>query len=214
MNGPFLIAGSGAELITALSTQAEKYGVVSVRAVIPNRNIRDDTTDKRSPMLDWNPGSAVSTRGLVVAAENRLGTLGGGIIVCAGLHNVAEYDFSPTGIDFLVDNHVKSYMFLAYELARYFHAAQSGTLAMVMLEDTDSRLLTDPAFSAFKSFSTRLLEHQSEHIRTAAFSCKETPPAPVNEFASYVIKILFKGEKFEGRRWFKFTRLMHNLKLA
>jgi hypothetical protein len=214
MNSSLLIAGSGAELIAALSTQAEKYGAASVRAVIPNRNVRDDIADKGSPLLDWNPGSAVSTRGLVVAAENRLGILGGGLIVCAAPHNAAGYDFSPAGIDFLVDNHVKSYMFLAYELARYFRAAQSGTLAMVMLEDADSSLLTDPVFSAFKSFSARLLEHQSEHVRAAAFSCKEKPPAPVNEFASYVIKTLFKDEKFGNGRWFKFTRLMRNLKLT
>jgi hypothetical protein len=214
VNGPLLIAGSGVELITALSTQAEKYGLAPVCAVIPQKNARSGNADKKSALFDWNPGSAVSTRGLVLAAENRLGILGGGIIVCAAPHNVMEDDFSPAGIDFLVDNHIKSYMFLAHELTRYFRAAQSGTLALVMLEEAVSGLLTVPVFSAFRSFAAGLLEHPSEYIHAAAFSCKEKPPAPVNEFASYIIKTLVKTEKFDGGRWFKFTRLIHNLKLA
>jgi hypothetical protein len=214
VNGPLLIAGSGVELITALSSQAEKCGVAAAQAIIPKRNARGDAADKGSSLFDWNPGSAISTRGLVLAAENRLGALGGGIIVCAAPHNASEYDFSPTGIDFLVDNHVKSYMFLAQELTRYFYAAQSGTLALVMLEEADAGLLAAPIFGAFKSFAAGLLEHTSEYIRAAAFSCKEKPPAPVNEFASYIVKTLVKDEKFDGGRWFKFTRLMHNLKLS
>jgi hypothetical protein len=83
-----------------------------------------------------------------------------------------------------------------------------------MIEEAGSGLLTAPIFGAFKSFAAGLLEHPSEYMRTAAFSCKEKPPAPVNEFASYIIKTLVKNEKFDGGRWFKFTRLMHNLKLA
>jgi hypothetical protein len=214
MNGPLLIAGSGAELIAALSAQAKKYGISTAQALIPGRNVHDTAADKDPPLLEWNPGSAVSARGLVLAAENRLDILGGGIIVCTAPHDAGEYDFSPAGIDFLVDNHIKSYMLLAHELARYFRTAQSGTLAMVMLEEAPAGLLTDSVFSAFRSFSTRLLGHQPEYIRAAAFSCKEKPPAPINEFASYVIKTLLKDEKFAGGRWFKFTRLMHNLKLA
>jgi hypothetical protein len=214
VNGPLLIAGSGVELITALSTQAEKYGVPTVCAVIPKKNARNGFADKRSALLDWNPGSAVSTRALVLAAENRLGILGGGIIVCAAPHNTVEDDFSPAGIDFLVDNHIKSYMFLAHELTRYFRAAKSGAIAMVMLDEAGTGALTATIFSAFRSFAAALFERTSEYIRTAGFSCKEKPPAPINEFASYIIKTLVKTEKFDGGRWFKFTRLIHNLGLA
>jgi hypothetical protein len=85
---------------------------------------------------------------------------------------------------------------------------------MVMLEETDASPLTAPMFSAFKSFSTNLLAHTSEYVRTAAFSCEEKPPVPVNDFASYVFKILSKNEKLESARWFKFSRFKHNLKLT
>jgi hypothetical protein len=217
MNGALLIAGSGAELIAALSTETEKHGMAAACAVIPKRNVQNrgsyDTMDKKPLMFDWNPGSAISARSLVLSVENRLGIIGAGIIVCSA-PRTAENDFSPAGIDFLVDNHIKSYMFLAHDLMRYFHTTQSGTLALVMLEEVNTNLLTAPISSAFSSFAGSLSAYQGEYMRIMSFSCEEKPPAPVNDFAKYILKTIAKNEKPGGGRRFKFTRLKHNLNLS
>ncbi|MDR1148749.1 MAG: hypothetical protein LBK66_08970 [Spirochaetaceae bacterium] len=214
VNDALLIAGAGRELVSALAGQAVKRGAKTALSLIPSQNGAQRLADGLE-LLDWNPGSPISARSLVLAAGNRIGVLTGGIIVCAAPDNADAADFSPVGIDFIVNNHIKSYMFLARELIRHFRAAQSGTLALVLLEEPSSSLLAGPVFSAFKSFAGNLLTNlNTEYFRAAAFVCEEKIPPPMNEFAAYILKTLSENKKLDGGRWFKFTKLKHSLKLT
>jgi NAD(P)-dependent dehydrogenase (short-subunit alcohol dehydrogenase family) len=214
VNDALLIAGAGKELVSALADEAVKRGAKTALSLIPNQSGSMRLADSPE-MLDWNPGSPISARNLVLAAENRIGALTGGIIVCAAPDNADAADFSPAGIDFIINNHVKSYMFLARELARRFHAAQSGTLALVLLEEPSSSLLAGPVFGAFKSFAGNLLTNlNTEYFRTAAFVCEEKISPPMNEFAAYIFKTLSENKKLDGGKWFKFTKFKHSLKFT
>jgi hypothetical protein len=214
-----LIAGAGMELVSALAEEAEKRNIKTARALIQSRNGAGRFTHaaaaEKTASLDWNPGSPISARSLILAAENKVGHLSGGIIVCTAPDNAEASDFSPAGIDIIVNNHIKSYMLLANELSRHFRARQSGSLALVLFEKPVSGILAAPIFSSFKSFSGSLLAHSNpEYIRTTAFSCEEKIPPPVNEFAAYVFKTLSENKKLDGAKWFKFTKLKRNLKLT
>ncbi|MDR1362799.1 MAG: hypothetical protein LBJ35_01945 [Spirochaetaceae bacterium] len=214
VNDALLIAGTGKELITALADEGGKRGAKTAISLIPSQNGHNRLAEGLNA-LDWNPGSPISAYNLVLSAENRIGALNGGIIVCAAPDNADAADFSPAGIDFIVNNHIKSYMFLAHELTRRFRAGQSGALALVLLEEASSGLLTGPVFSTFKSFTSNLLEDlNTEYFRAAAFSCEEKNSIPMSEFAAYIFKTLYEAKKLDGGRWFKFTKLKHNLKLT
>jgi hypothetical protein len=206
-----LIAGAGPELLAALSSEAEKNGKKTAIAPIQDRNggnrFPKDAAGKNAVVLDLNPGSPISVHTAVCAAQNAIGTLDAAIIVCAAPGNAETRDFSPAGIDALVNNHIKSYMFLSYEMVRLFQKCKSGALALALLEEPSSSLLESSVFSAFRSFSTSLLSHpNTEYIRMAAFLCDEKKTTPVNEFAAYIFKTMLENKKLDRSRWFRFTK--------
>jgi hypothetical protein len=211
VNGPTLIAGSGPELIAALAGEAERRGVTTALSLISGhsgpRGLTAGMTNKRFVPLEWNPYSPISTRNLILAAENKIGPIETGIIVCAALNNAETHDFSPAGIDFIVNNHIKSYMLLAHELMRTFRAKQNRSLAFVLLEGPDQGILAAPVLSAFKSFSNSMLAlSNSEYLSTLAFSSQDINVPLMNEFAGYIFKILDENKKTDRARWFKFSK--------
>jgi hypothetical protein len=213
MDDAMLIAGQGKELIAALSAAAEKRGIKTTLAVIPGRNDGESSgpgvADGSAGPSAWNPGSPVSARSLVLAAENRIGPLSGAIVVCSAPNEAETRDFSPAGIDMIVNNHIKSYMFLSRELIKYFQQKKQGTLALALLETPPQGLLTASVFGAFRSFSGSLLERSdTEHLRMASFLCDEKTPAPTNEYAAYILKTLTENKKID-RSLFKFAKFMH-----
>jgi hypothetical protein len=206
-----LIAGSGPELIMALADEAERRGIKTASSIISENNAQRRPANEKTTPLEWNPCSPISARSLVLAAENRIGPLDAGIIVCAAANSAEMRDFSPAGIDFVVNNHIKSYMFLTHELTRSFRARQSGALVFVLLEGPAQGILAAPVSSAFKSFSNSMLARSNtEYQSTLAFSCEEKNISLMNEFAAYIFKILTENKKPDRARWFKFTKLkMH-----
>jgi hypothetical protein len=208
VNDSMLIAGHGEELIAALSAEAERRGIRTILAVIPKKD-GGDSPHPDDALPGWNPGSPVSARNLVLAAENRIGTLGGAIVVCSAPDEAETRDFSPAGIDMIVNNHIKSYMFLSRELIKYFQQQKKGAFALVLLETPPQGLMTASVFGAFRNFSDSLLERSNtEHIKMASFLCDEKPPPSMNEFAAYILKTLTENKKIDRSR-FKFAKFMH-----
>lgn len=207
-----LIAGSGPELISALANEAGRRGIKTALSLIPGNNdprrLALGAVNERTALLDWNPCSPISARSLILAAENRNGPVDSGIIVCAAANSAEMRDFSPAGIDFVVNNHIKSYMFLANELTRGFRAKRGGTLAFVLLEGQPPGILTAPVFSAFKSFSASMLAQSNpEYLITMAFSYEEKNIPKINEYAAYILKTIEENKKTNRTGWFKFTKL-------
>jgi len=190
-------------------------------ALIPNRfsgdekqpgqkALSDDFAASRISM-DWNPGSPISARTLVLAAENRLGRIDEAILVCdppSVSCAAADLDFSD--IEVLANDHIKNWFFLVKELASVFKAREKGTLAFVYPEkdsrDDDNDLLGSAALASFRSFTRSLLAAASaEPYLTLGFSGADTSDSA--GFASFVFKQLDEGNRRASGKLHKHGKL-------
>jgi hypothetical protein len=175
--------------------------------------------------LNWNPGSPISARSLILGAENRLGRINDAVLVCAPpAIRKRPAELSPNDIEILVNDHIKGWFSLVRELALYFRSCaeggrngagapgESGTLALVIPDISpghreDAADLAGPAAAAaFRGFAQSvLMTAPGEPYRILGFSTGEA--GGDEEFAAYVFKIIDEGPRRDSGRWFKFGRL-------
>jgi hypothetical protein len=220
MTRGILIAGIESSLSEAVAAEAEKKVEQYAAAFIPNRLL--DSAWEHSPQieskkarltLDWNPGSPISARTLVLAAENRLDHVDEAILICTppSVRRPVE-QLAPVDIDIVVNDYIKGWFFLVKELTATFKTRNAGILALV-LSDTDSgndkRVAPDlmgPSVSAsFHAFVQGLLAAApNKPYQTLAFSSETGEDA---EFAAYIFKTIEEGNKRNLGKWHKFGRL-------
>jgi hypothetical protein len=165
--------------------------------------------------LDWNPGSPVSARSLVLAAKNRLGRIDQAVLVCVppAVRKNPE-DLNSANIEIIVNDHIKGWFFLAKELAAIFAAQGAGSLALTLAGaagggDRDDTDLIGPSVSAsFRSFAQGLMASTRE-ARYDVFGLS----VPADSFSggsdggdnvgAFVFKTLEEGRRNRGR-WHKF----------
>jgi hypothetical protein len=212
-----LIAGVESSLLASLVEEALKSGRTAF-AMIPRNGASTKITahsgSDKAQLLNWNPSSPISAHSLVLAAKNQLGTVNTALLVCAPPPSFESSDFSPAGIDFLVNNYIKSFFLLARELVQHFREQKNGTLVPLVLEEQNEKLLSAPLLSAFKAFSNGLLPlGGTDGLTVKAFSCPEKIPSLDAEFVRYIFKVLNEGKKNDGGKWYKFNKLTSALKL-
>jgi hypothetical protein len=229
-----LIAGNESTLCAVITAEAGKRVGRFAAALIPNRlpyPLENFRLGNRQPALPegkgavplaWNPGSPVSARTLVLAAENQMGQIDEAILVCTppAVRKNAE-DLNPANIEIIVNDHIKGWFFLVKELAVVFKARQAGALALVLSDipggggrdDTD---LIGPSVSAsFRSFAQGLMaSSQAEPYGVYGFSI----PAGTylgtgddNDVGAFVFKTLEEGKRNVGK-WHKFGSKLTFLK--
>ena len=234
MNGGILIAGNESALLHAIEAEAAAKAESFVLAIIPNRfsgkgdRLVPSADHSGHILLDWNPGSPISARTLVLAAENRLGYISEAILVCdpssacssaAGL-NLAD-------VEVMASDHIKGWFFLARELAAAFKMRNggsnvyTGTLALVYpdsgaitgKENTKDGagtypvdLLGPPALAAFRSLTTGLLASSSgEPYLTLGFAGGDT--GDDSGFAGYIFKQLDEKNRRNSGKLFKYGKM-------
>ncbi|MDR2740822.1 MAG: hypothetical protein LBB98_01530 [Treponema sp.] len=219
MTRGILIVGVDSSLSEAVAAEAERRVEHYAAAFILNR--LDSVRDRPKPVegrtarisLDWNPGSPISARTLVLAAENRLDHIDEAIVVCAppSVRRPAE-QLVPADIDIVVNDYIKGWFFLVKELTAAFKARNVGTLALV-LSDTGSGnekrdipdLMGPSVSAAFHAFVQGLLTTApGKPYQTLAFSSEIGEDA---EFAAYIFKIIEENNKRNLGRWHKYGRL-------
>ena len=171
MTKGILVAGNDSALLNAIETEVAKRVAHYAFASIPNRfsNVRENPSYVMSPIkarmpLDWNPGSAISARTLILAAENRLGVVEEAILVCSPPSApCAAASLKPVDIEVLASDHIKSWLFLTKELAAGFKARGQGTLVLVYPEtdvdggkDGPADILGAMAAASFRSLARKL----------------------------------------------------------
>ena len=117
--------------------------------------------------LQWNPGSPIAARTLILSAENRLEHIDNAILVCAPpAFRKSAAELPPADIDIMINDHVKGWFFLVRELAAVFRARKSGSLALVLSDlntgganEDAPDLLGPPAAAAFRAFTQSLLSY-------------------------------------------------------
>jgi hypothetical protein len=224
MTRGLLIAGNESTLSAAIAAEAGKRFELFCAALIPNRlpyppenrPPADRGAPGRGPvLLDWNPGSPVSARALVLAAENRLGRIDEAILICtppAARQNVE--DLKSADIEIMVNDHIKGWFFLVKELAAVFKARGAGSLALALSGaapggDRDGADLIGPSVSAsFSSFAQGLMaSSQNERYNVFGF----TVPAgslsggsdPGDNAGAFIFKTMEDGRRNRGK-WHKF----------
>ncbi|GHV90700.1 hypothetical protein AGMMS50268_12030 [Spirochaetia bacterium] len=239
MTRGILIAGNESTLSAAIAAEAAKRVEHYAAALIPNRlseQIRNDpprppvSGTKKSPArqtgttgdlpagveipLQWNPGSPIAARSLILAAENRLEHLDEAILICTPPSiRRRSADLLPADIEIMANDHIKGWFFLVRELAQLFRTKESGTLALVLSDmgsagSKDDRVdLLGPAVAAtFRAFAQSLLSSAyDEPYLTMAFSSPEI--ADEGSFAAFVFKQVDEGNKRNNGRWHKYGKL-------
>lgn len=201
----------------ALAAEAARRVERFVSALIPNRasgaSGGKPVTEAQIP-LDWNPGSPISARTLVLAAENRLEHIDEALLICSPppIQRQAG-ELNPLEIEIMVNDHIKGWFFLVKELTALFRVRGGGILALVLADiaseggkDETADLLTPSALASFRAFMRSLLSASPrEPYQTMAFTVSET--GEETAFASFVFKILEEGGKRNNGKWHKFGRL-------
>ncbi|MDR0377110.1 MAG: hypothetical protein LBH70_04875 [Spirochaetaceae bacterium] len=215
-----LIAGIESSLSEAVAAEAEKKVERYAAAFIPNR-LLDPARGRPQPLegskarlaLDWNPGSPISARTLVLAAENRLDHIDEAILICSppSMRRPVE-QLAPVDMDIVVNDYIKGWFFLVKELTATFKVHNAGTLAMVLSdagagnEKKAAPDLMGPSVRAsFRAFAQGLLAAApGKPYQTLAFSSETGEDA---EFAAYIFKIIEETTSRNLGKWNKFGRL-------
>jgi NAD(P)-dependent dehydrogenase (short-subunit alcohol dehydrogenase family) len=236
MTRGILIAGNESSLTSAIEVEAVRRVEQYTLALIPDRLSGGDNgqidlptrkenfsfessvgqasvTKARIP-LDWNPGSPISARTLVIAAENRLGHIDEAILVCDPPSvRCAVADLELVNVEVLVNDHVKGWFFLVKELAAVFKARGKGTLALVCPEtggsggkDDAADLLGQAALAAFGSFTRSLLAAASaDPYFTMGFSSADAGDEP--GFAAFIFKQLDENNRKSNGKLHKYGKI-------
>jgi NAD(P)-dependent dehydrogenase (short-subunit alcohol dehydrogenase family) len=223
MTRGILITGNESNLSRAIEAEAAKRVNQYAIALIPNRfseparPAANDEAPEGDPErsvrlpLDWNPGSPISARTLILAAENRLEQINEALLICSPPSiRCGAAELPLADIEILINDHIKGWFFLVRELSAVFRARQGGTLALVYADtggkDDSAELLGPPALAAFQSLARSLLGAAfNEPYLTLGFSSLDAG----NEtgFSSFVFKILDEGSRRNNGKLHKYGKL-------
>lgn len=218
MTRGIFIAGNDSVLFSSIAAEAEKRVDQYVAAIIPNTSAVPEKTNETSSgagriPLSWNPGSPISCRTLILAAENRLGQINDALLVCSPppLYRQPEA-LVPADIETLVNNQIKGWFFLVRELALALRSKGEGTISLVVPEiiqnngkDSPVDLLGSPASASFRAFAQGLLSAASaEPFQILGFSHSEAGQESI--FATWLFKILDEGGKKNSGKWHKYGK--------
>jgi NADP-dependent 3-hydroxy acid dehydrogenase YdfG len=213
MTRGILIAGIESSLSAAIAAEAGKRVERYAAAFIPNR-LSEASRDKASAHVEspalipitWNPGSPISARTLVLAAQNRLEHIDDAILICTPPVVRKQVDeLAPGDIETVVNDHIKGWFFLAKELAAAFKSRNTGTLALVLSESgTEGDLMGPSAAASFRAFTQGLLSQAAgKPYHTLAFS---SDTADDGEFAAFIFKVIEEGPKRNVEKWHKYGK--------
>jgi hypothetical protein len=222
-----LIAGNESALSLAIEAEIAKRVEHYAIALIPNRlgggtelsrgsaatGGGREMADKARLPLDWNPGSPISARTLVLAAVNRLEHVDEAILICAppSIRRAAA-DLPLADIEILVNDHIKGWFFLVKELAAAFRERRSGTLALVYADigssggkDDAADLLGPSSLASFRAFARSLLASAfNEPYLIMGFAGSD--PGDEAGFASFILKYLDEGNRRSSGKLHKYGK--------
>jgi NAD(P)-dependent dehydrogenase (short-subunit alcohol dehydrogenase family) len=220
MTRGILIAGNESALSAAIAAEAAKrvdrLAVAFIPSGIPGA-VRENPPPPEGAAytpLNWNPGSPVSTRSLVLAAENHLGHIDEAVLVCAppSVRKPADA-LIPAEIEVMVNDHMKGWFFLVKELSALFKARKTGTLALVLSDispgggrDDEVDLMGPSVTSSFRAFTQGLLAASfREPYQVLGFSASDA--GEDGDFAAFIFKVMEEGGKRNAGKWHKYGKL-------
>jgi NAD(P)-dependent dehydrogenase (short-subunit alcohol dehydrogenase family) len=178
MTRGIFIAGNESAIGRAIEAETisrvEQFAV----ALIPNRLsgfTRNPAPEKDKRLsLEWNPSSPISSRTVVLAAENRLEHIDEAILVCSppSLRSSAA-NLPLSDVEIMINDNIKGWFFLVKELAAVFSSRKRGTLVLVYPDipqssgkDDSADVLGPAALASFRALTHGLLSasHNEPYI--------------------------------------------------
>jgi len=219
MTRGIFIAGNDSVLLSAIEAEtakrAESYAVAPIYNRFSGEEPQPTAGSGARILLDWNPGSPVSARALVLAAENRLERISDAILVCSPpqISREPPSDLSFSNIEIMVNDHVKGWFFLVKELSAAFKAMGEGTLSLVYPDVNETvgdnetpDLLGYSALAVFRSLTRGLLVSAfSEPFLTLGFTGNETGDDA--GFAAFIFKQLEEKNRRGNGKLHKYGKL-------
>ncbi|MDR0558443.1 MAG: hypothetical protein LBG43_11385 [Treponema sp.] len=207
MTRGILIAGNNSPLLTSLAIEAAKRVDHFTAALIPDGSDRLLSVSS-AEVLNWNPGSPIAAKTLVMAAENRLGQINETILVCAPPASCKEksrLDYSE--IESFVQDQIKGWFFLIKEIIEGFRARKTGVLSLAFSHANNKKdLLAPSGLASFQALAQGLLALAPlEPFQTLGFTPSETGDDA--GFAAFIFKVMEEDNKKNNGRWHKFGKL-------
>jgi len=218
MIGKILIAGNESVLLNAIEAEAAKRTEQYVLAPISDRfsesEPRPSADDSKTHILEWNPGSPISARTLVLAAENRFERIIEAILVCSPpqvRRDAANISFAD--VEMLVNDQIKGWFFLVKELAAVFKAREEGTISLVYPDINEAAgenetpdILGHSALAVFRSLTRSLLASAfNEPFLTLGFTGSESGDDA--GFAAFIFKQLEEKNRRGNGKLHKYGKL-------
>jgi len=217
-----LIAGNESALSRAMEAETARRVEHFAVALIPNR-LTASVLPRAAPIggpaatarisLEWNPGSPISARTLVLAAENRLERIDEAILICSPPSiRCPAAELPLADVEILINDHIKGWFFLIKELAAVFESRGRGTLALVYSDigtgggkDDVADLLGPSSLASFRALTRGLLAAAPDaSYVTMGFSGSDAGDEV--GFASYVFKCIDDGTKRHNGKLHKYGK--------
>ncbi|MDR2900301.1 MAG: hypothetical protein LBV20_02105 [Treponema sp.] len=219
MTRGILIAGNESALGDAVMAEAAKRVNTVSTAFIQNKFVETRQNTASLPEgtsiipLSWNPGSPISARSLLLAAENHLEHVDDALLICdPPAMRKRPIDFTPSEIDYLVNNYIKGWFFLIREILLTFRARGKGNLCLVTPgissggKDDIPDLAGPSVAASFKAYAESVLSSAAgEPFRVIGFSSSE--PGNESEFAAFIYKIIDDEKRNDSGKCYKFGKL-------
>ncbi|MDR2602733.1 MAG: hypothetical protein LBC53_09860 [Spirochaetaceae bacterium] len=213
-----LIAGGESLLLSAIVQRVARLDVPYVLAIIPQDSSAEKMRRERGAgsdaIIEWNAGSPLSARTLIVSCVNRLQNFDAALLVCTPPQRFQAAGLAAPEIDDAIDKHIKSYMFLTREIQSFFKKRNSGIIAFASGGGgAFNGLLSKTITAAFAAFASGVVMESSGGdaggVKAMGFSCAEAlnGAEQAGDFAGFISKALVESKKNDFGKWRKFGKL-------
>ena len=204
-----LIAPADSSFGTALVGQAVSTGARVIAAVRPDTTLRSEE-DESGPSEDsllelpWNRRSLLSARNVILQGLNTYGAIDRAIIVhVAEAESHPLHELPPVSIETVVDDKVKSPLFMIKELLQHFLRAQTGSLSFALHEPAGvpRTALAASAAAGFSALVGSLLGiYQNEEFQVCGFTSHSDDS---DSYASFILHTLQGKSGQSTGKWFR-----------
>lgn len=158
-------------------------------------------------LTDWNRGSSISARNVLLSVLNRFGRIDEAVLLGNPAVERRQLHEQPfTSIERGVDAWVKGTLFLARGVLEAF-GREGGRLALVHYAPEEPGTGLPPLEAAlrgaFRALTQSLLDtHSQKGVTVRGFESFSTPP---REFAGFIVETMTeRGDRPSGGKWFRY----------
>lgn len=193
---------------------AREYQVLAAETGELEEATQVEIPDDRMAVVKWNPGSAISSRSLLVEGSNTFGGIDEAILIFTPERNSKVlHDIPAADINGLMERKLSGYIHLTKELIRHFQKKGGGRIVFIIY-NPDAEILSpldNVTHGGFKSFVDSLFEYyKNESFQLFAFHSEETA---VENYLDFIFKQLDERKDKIAGKWTRYSEKNNLLSL-